>query len=195
MRVRLADDNAAFDQFLEVTLKGASIGFGLGLLEILDGQFSILHQEHEEPLLPVIQSMLAHEQINLDHLRAALLDFVHLRGKACREVVQPDGQIHAVVADALDGGIECGAILVVELADREQVFEIVAGTIETKRREQPRCTPIAIDKWMNMDKLKLSDATDQDGMDITGRVQSLHEISHEIRHITGRRRCIYGLSG
>lgn len=65
---------------------------------------------------------------------APLLDFVHLCGKPRCEVVQPAGQVHAVVADTLDGGVECGAIPVVELADREQVLEIVAGSIKAKRR-------------------------------------------------------------
>lgn len=48
------------------------------------------------------------------------------------------------------------------LADSEDPLEIVAGPVAAKSGKQARRTPIAVDKGVNVDQLKLRDAGRED---------------------------------
>ncbi len=96
-----------------------------------------------------------------DGLLAEFSNLGKLGGQPFDEVFGLAGQVHLALADALDGPIESGPVAVVIFADREQPFEIVSGPVETQCREPPGSAAVAVQKGINVHKLKLRDAAYQ----------------------------------
>src|SRR5438445_10318153 len=108
--------------------------------------------------------MLAHEYVAPDGDRPARLDLLQLGGQPADEVLQPAGEVHLLLPHALDRPVEGAAVSVVELAQREETLEVVAGAIEAKRREQARSAAVAVHEGMDMNELELRDAGPEDRM-------------------------------
>jgi hypothetical protein len=158
-------DKAFFDQQLQIALKRSSVHFQFPFA-LSHSRFAGAQQETKKGDGPIFQSALSSP--SEDHVSAydvfgCNLHLSHLSAQTLREVFKPAGQVHPPFAHALERLVISGPVAVAILADREEPFEIVAGPVETKRGKQARRSPIAINKGMNMDELKLRDTRHEVG--------------------------------
>jgi hypothetical protein len=152
--------------FASTTQLPSVINTGAKFFKILHAQFALFKQVADGQYLPEIQVILASNDIAADYSLASIGDFLHLRCQALHEELQPTGQIHIFLTNALKSTIERASIAVVILAEREQSFDVVAGPVQAKRRQQAGRPPIAIEKRMDVDQLELRDPGNQDRMNL-----------------------------
>lgn len=137
IRGSIGDQQSLVEHNLKVALERPAVGVGTKLLKILDGQASVFQDESQRGSLARAEAMLLNQHITDDDSFAALFDFIELCGQAIDEEVQPAGEVHALIANALDGRIKCWVVAVVVFADCEQSLEVVTLVAPSRESSLP----------------------------------------------------------
>ena len=95
----------------------------------------------------------------------------------------------------MNGFVKSRSVAVVVFADREQSFEVVAGFVKAKGREQPRGTTVAVQERVNVHQLKLRNAAYQHRVYFQIGVEPFHEVGHHDRYVDGGRRGVDHFAG
>ena len=127
--------------------------------------------------LTLIKAMFLRQNIPADNLLTTLFDLDHLGFQAGNEVVEPASHIHSIFTHTLDRSIKGRTVAIIIFADGEQSLEVIPSLVEAECREQTRDAAITVEKRVNMNKLKLGNATYQHGMDFQPTVQPFITIS------------------
>ena len=117
-------------------------------LVILNRHIAMFQQEPEGRRLAGVQSMLFRQHVGPNSSLAAFAYLIHLCRQPLHEVLEPAGQVHALVAHPLNGSVESQPVAVIELADREQTLEVLAGPVQTESGQEPRGPAVAIHERM-----------------------------------------------
>jgi hypothetical protein len=171
-------------------VESALLGDGQRIPNLARGETLLVAEQLEQLLL-----FGAQDQLPLFRFRGefqyARPDTLQGEQQPFGTVVEPTGQVLALLAHGLEGGVVSGAVLPVEFVDGKDVVGIEATAVEFPEGQSATGAAISVREWVDGLETVMDDGRAEDWRQLSGfLVPPGQQLEHEAGHILGRWRGI-----